>query len=121
DVCLFDVARSAMIPSARILRDSHPVGISFSPGGALLSIMSKEGILQVLDVTNPSEPALRLRKAIRGGIDVKFFKEDIVAAGTVAGLEFVRLDGRSEPLSVPDSTFWDASASLNQFTLATTH
>ena len=120
DLCLLDVLRGMQIPVASPLRDAHVVGISFSPDGALLAVMSQDATLRIFDVTDPTRPRPRLTKEIHGGVDVKFLDENIVAAGTEAGVEFVHLNGDSEPFSVPDSLNWDTRASEHKLALATT-
>jgi len=120
DLCLFDVLHNVRIPVAPMLQGAHVAGISFSPNGTLLALMSQEAVLKILDVTDLASPEIRLRKAITGGVDVAFLDDNTVAAGTNAGVEFVRMNGDSQPFSVPDSLHWDASASDHQLALATT-
>jgi serine/threonine protein kinase/WD40 repeat protein len=119
DVCIYDVLHGAQVPVAAILRRARPAGISFSPDGRLLAVMSQDAVLSILDVGDPSRPLLRLARPIKAGNDVKFLDDDTVAAGTLSGLEFVHMDGRSESFSVPDNTYWDARASDHLFTSAT--
>jgi WD40 repeat protein len=120
DLCLLDILHNARIPVAPMLRGAHVTGLSFSPDGTLLALMSQEAVLRIFDVTDPAQPLLRLVKAIDGGIDVKFLDENVVAAGTTAGVEFVRLNGDSEPFAVPDGSHWDARASEHKLAIATT-
>jgi WD40 repeat protein len=120
DLCLLDVLHGARIPVASLLRDAHIAGLSFSPDGALLAVMSREAVLRVLDVTDPARPSLRLTKPIRDGIDVGFLDENVIVAGTTAGVEFVRLNGDSERFSTPNSSNWGIQTREHELALATT-
>jgi WD40 repeat protein len=117
DLCLYDVARDTRIPPASVLKGAHPVGISFSRDGRRLAIMSKESELMVFEVADAARPALQLRRPIARGDDVKFFEDDIVAANTADGIEFVHLQGGSEAFPVADNSYWDASPDEHLFAI----
>ena len=108
DLCLFDVARVARIPSAPMLRGVSVIAISFSPDGTHLALMSQESAVRVLDVSDPARPALRLEKSVDGGVDVEFVRDDVVVVGTMAGIEFVRMNGDAEVFPLPGIAGWRA-------------
>jgi serine/threonine protein kinase/WD40 repeat protein len=120
DVCLFDVLHATRIPVASMLRGANAVGIAFSPDGTLLALMSQESALKMFDITDPTQPVLRLSKEIDRGVDVEFVGDDVVVAGSRTGIEFVRMTGDSERFSLPNLSRWDASASERRLALATT-
>jgi len=120
DLCLLDILHHVRIPVASMLRGAHLAGVSFSPNGTLLAVMSQEAVLRILDITDPTQPALRLLKSINGGTDVTFLDDNIVVAGTTAGVEFVYTNGSSEPFAVPDGSYWNANASEHKLAIATT-
>ena len=84
-------------------------------------MMSRDAVLTVLDIADPARPAVLLRRPIHHGTDVKFFEDDLIAAGTSEGVEFVHLEGSSEVIEVPGSSYWDASPDEHLFALATNH
>jgi WD40 repeat protein len=120
-LCLFDVLHAVSIPTASPLRNVDIMSVAFSPDGTLLGVMSHDAVLRVFDVTDPARPALRLTRAIAGGVDVEFIADDIVAAGAPTGIEFVRTNGASERYSLPDISRWAPSTSEHQLAVATTN
>ena len=120
DLCLFDVARAMPIPAAAMLRDANAIAIALSPDGTLLATMSRGSRLKVFDVTDPARPAVKVAKPIDGGVDVKFVGADVVVAGTMTGIEFVRLNGDSERHRFPDLSRWAMDRAAHRLALATT-
>jgi WD40 repeat protein len=119
DLCLFDVLHTARIPSAAALRGSNTSGLSFSPDGAFLALMSRDAVLRILDITDPAQPVVRLARATKGGVDVEFVGDNVVAVGSAAGVEFIRTDGASESFSFPGIAHWAAGTSDHELALAT--
>ena len=120
DLCLFDVLHATRIPVAAMLRGANVIGLSFSPDGTLLALLSQEASLRILDVTDPAHPALRLAKEIHGGIDVEFVADSVIATAIKAGIEFVRMNGDAEQFSLSDISRWGVSTSERKLALATT-
>jgi WD40 repeat protein len=118
DVCLFDVARAARIPVAPMLRGVSVIATSLSPDGTLLALMSQAAVLTILDVTDPAQPAVRLVKSVAGGVDVDFVGDKVVVVGSMAGIEFVRVNGDSEAFAVPGIAGWGAGDSRLALTTA---
>jgi WD40 repeat protein len=118
DLCLFDARHGVRIPVAALLRGASVIGISFSPAGTALAVMSQESV-RLLDVTDPAQPILKFTKVIEGGVNVKCVDDDVVAAANKAGIEFMRTSGSSESFSLPDISRWAASASEHALALAT--
>jgi WD40 repeat protein len=108
DVCLFDVSRAARIPVAPMLRGVSVIATSLSPDGTLLALLSQDAVLKILDVTDPAQPALRLVKSVDGALDADFVDDNVVVVGTMAGIEFVRMNGDSEVFPVPGISHWGA-------------
>jgi eukaryotic-like serine/threonine-protein kinase len=119
DLCIYDILNDSGVRSHPVFQGLHPLGISFSEDGQFLAVMSQDTTLRVIDVTTPSQPTLRLIKKIRGGSDAVFFSKDIVVAGTPNSIEFVHMNGISEPFSIPDNSFWDANFERREFAIAT--
>ncbi|MBC7978154.1 MAG: protein kinase [Myxococcales bacterium] len=118
DICLFDVARAAPLPTP-VLSNRAIRGIAFSPTGNLLVATTREGTLLVFEITNPGQPALRLTKEIPGGTAVSFIDEEVVAVATATGVELVRLTGDSQRFVTDSFSFWATSASEHKLVLAT--
>ncbi|TMQ09940.1 MAG: serine/threonine protein kinase, partial [Deltaproteobacteria bacterium] len=106
DLCIYDVGHQTPVSVAPIFRGVRPAGISFSPNGSLLALMSQDSVLRVVDVTIPHQPLLRLTKTIRGGADVVFFRNDVVVASSLTGIEFIYTDGTSQPFAVSNNSYW---------------
>src|SRR5262249_21929244 len=81
DLCLFDVAPDAAFGVAPVLRNASFGGVSFSPDGTLLAVISNESVVRILDVADPARPTLRLTRTIEGGLDVEFAGDDLVVVG----------------------------------------
>ena len=131
DVCFYDVARTASVATAPALRGVRAAALAFSPRGTLLAWMSRDSVVKVLDVTDPQSPSVLLTRPVTGGTDVMFLDDDIVAAHTLTGLEFIHIGhighigplgpsaAADEPFAVPGNSYWDANASAHQFATAT--
>jgi WD40 repeat protein len=119
DVCLFDALRVAAIPVAPTLRGANAAGISLSPNGTLLALISGDAILTIFDITDPARPVLRLREKTDHGIDVEFIADDAVAVAGLAGVELVRMERDPERFSVADLLAWAVGASEHELALAT--
>jgi WD40 repeat protein len=117
---LFDAIHKLPPSIISQLQSIHVGGMSFSPDGRLLAIMSKEAVLRVFDVTDPTQPIQRLAKPIAGGWDVNFLDSDVIVASKPTGLEFLHLNGEAESLSFPEGSYWDANWRTHQFAQATT-
>jgi WD40 repeat protein len=120
DLCLFDVLHAARIPVAPMLQGANAIGISFSPNGALIAVLSQEAVVRIFDITDPAQPSLQFVKTLHDAINVKFFADSVVAARTKTGIEFVRTDGQSEVLPLPGIACWTSGASEHKLALATT-
>jgi hypothetical protein len=119
DVCLFDALRVAPIPVASTLRGTNAAGMSLSPNGTLLALISGESVLTIFDVTDPARPVLRLRKETDRGVDVEFIADDAVAVASLTGIELVRMDRDPERFSLADLSRWAVRASEHELALAT--
>ena len=64
---------------------------------------------------------LQFRRSIPHGDDVKFFEDDILAANTADGVEFVHLQGGSEAFPLADNSYWDASPDEHLFAITDIH
>jgi WD40 repeat protein len=120
DLCFLDTARAARLPLAAMLRGVQVADLSFSPGGALLAVLSRDAILRVFNVSDPAAPTVRLTRPAAGSEWVKFIDDDVVATASHAGAMLIRLSGESEPFAYSDPSFWDASASDHQLVIGTT-
>jgi serine/threonine protein kinase/WD40 repeat protein len=118
DLCLFDLARGARTPLAPTLQGASVNGASFSPDGTLLAVLSKDGMLWILDVTDTARPTIRFTRMIAGSKDVTFIDDSSLALPVDGGLEFVRTTGESERLALADSARWAPSASDHELALA---
>ncbi|HEY6178204.1 MAG TPA: WD40 repeat domain-containing protein, partial [Kofleriaceae bacterium] len=121
DLCFYDAARDAPIPRADILRGTHPYSVSLSRDGNRLAVMTEQSELMVLDVVDPARPAVRFRKPIAHGADVRFFEDDIVAVNTIEAIEFVHLGGGSEVFPAPDNAYYDVSPDEHLFAITDMH
>jgi WD40 repeat protein len=119
DLCLFDL-RAARATGASILRNANVSGMSFSPDGRLLAILSNEVGLQILDVSDAARPALRFATAFQGGVDIEFASDRLVAAATTDGIDVIDLNGGSKRFSLPGISRWDVDVSEHELALATT-
>jgi WD40 repeat protein len=117
---LLDTQHEIRLNTPPHFNNANAVGISFSPNGTQLALMSNAAILTVFDISDPAQPRLRLSTSIQGGVDVLFIAEDVLAAGTQSGVAFVHANGTSEPLNVPNSSHWDANITERRLALATT-
>jgi WD40 repeat protein len=118
-LCFYDILRNSRFAVAPIFREAHPVGISFGRNGTALAMMSRDGVLRVIDVTTPDNPTIRLIKKVDNGSDLVFFRDDVVVAGSVKSIEFVHSDGNSESFGFPNTSYWDTDASKKRFAVAT--
>jgi WD40 repeat protein len=119
DVCLFDVARAAPIPVASALRGANASGMSFSPDGSLLGLISQASVLTIFDITDPVRPVLRLRKETDHGLDVEFVAGDAVVVGSGTGVAIVRMNRGEERFALPDLAAWAVNATEHAVALAT--
>jgi eukaryotic-like serine/threonine-protein kinase len=119
DICLFDTARASRTSSEPALREVTLSAMSFSPDGTLLAVMSQEGVLKVVDVTEPHRPAVRLERTFHGGVDVDFLGDDVLVAGTTAGVEVLHLGGSSERFPLTGVSRWDVTARERRLVLGT--
>ncbi len=120
DLCIWDILHGTRVPVSQEFHGSQLSGVTFSPSGSLLALISHPGVLRVFDVTAPAQPVERLHINTDNGEAVLFVDEDVVAVGTPDGVKFVRMSGNMQTLLVPDGSFWDASAGNHRMVLATT-
>jgi serine/threonine protein kinase/WD40 repeat protein len=121
DLCLWDVLHGTRIPISQEFHRLQPAGISFSPAGSEIALISPTGVLRVFDVTNPAQPVERLHINTDNGLSILFVDEDVIAVGTQDDhVKFVRMSGKTQALLVPDGSLWDASAAEHRMVLATT-
>ncbi len=119
DLCLFDALHATRIPIAPLLRGANAIGISFSPDGALLALLSQESALRILDIKDPAQPVLQLVKTIDDAINIKFFANSVVAARTKTGIELVRTDEKSELFPVQEFACWAPGTGDGKLALGT--
>jgi WD40 repeat protein len=119
DLCLFDFVHTTRTPLASVLQGASVNGASFSPDGTVLAVISQDGTLRLLDVTDPTRPAVRLVKAVAAPVDVAFVDESVLVVHIQAGLVFVRMNGDSEQFAPADVSRWNTSASEHQVAFAT--
>jgi WD40 repeat protein len=120
NICIRDIRQHSPTTIAPVLRDSHAVGLAFSPNGTRIATMSQDAVLNVFDIKDLKAPLALLTKAIPGGNDVKFLDEDVIVAGTRGRLFFVHTSGRSESIDAPDNSFWDADSNRRRFAVSDT-
>jgi eukaryotic-like serine/threonine-protein kinase len=118
DLCLYDIVHGTHTPLAATLQGASVNGASFSPDGNVLAVLSKDGTLRLVDVTDATRPTIRLTRTIPGSKDVTFIDDSVLALPVDGGLEFVRTTGESERLAIADSTRWATSASDHELVLA---
>jgi eukaryotic-like serine/threonine-protein kinase len=119
DLCLFDFGRATRTPLGAILQGASVNGASFSPDGTVLAVISKDGTLRLLDVKDPTHPAIKLTSAIDATTDVAFVDDAVLVVGTKDGLKFVRSSGESEQFPLADISRLTTSASEHQVAIAT--
>ena len=119
DLCLFDVAHDAAFGVAPVLRNTSFGGVSFSPDGALLAVISNDSVVRILDVADPARPTLRLTRTIEGGLDVEFAGDDLVVVGRRDAIEFMRIAGATERFAVSDVVRWAIDTARHEVALAT--
>src|SRR6185436_7382629 len=115
--CLFDIVRGTRTPLAATLQGASVNGASFSPDGNMLAVLSKDGTLRLLDVTDATRPTIRLARTIPGSMDVTFIDHGVLALAVDGGMEFVRTTGESERLALADINRWATSASNHELVL----
>ncbi len=120
DLCLFDVAHGAAFGVALVLRNASFEGVSFSPDGTLLAVISHEAVVRILDITDPARPALRLTQTIEGGLDVEFAGDDLLVVGRRDGIDFVRMDATTQHFALSDLVRWSIDTGRHEVALATT-
>jgi WD40 repeat protein len=119
DLCLFDFGRATRTPLGTILQGASINGASFSPDGTVLAVISKDGTLRLLDVRDPTHPAIKLTSAIDATTDVAFVDDSVLVVGTSGGLKFVRSSGDSEQFPLANIARLTTSASEHQVAIAT--
>ncbi|HEX8106930.1 MAG TPA: protein kinase [Kofleriaceae bacterium] len=119
DLCLFDVEHGAAFGVAPVLRNASFEGVSFSPDGMLLAVISHEAVLRILDITDPARPALRFTRTVEGGLDIEFAGDDMVVVGRHGGIDFVRMDGAIERFSLPAILRWEVDTRRHELALGT--
>jgi len=119
DLCMLDVLRAERIPVAAMLRETHVAALAFSPDGTRLAVMSQGAVLSIFNVTAPADPTRSLVKNIDGGVAVTFLDDNVVVVATRSSIEFVDMNGGSQPFSIPDFSYWDARAREHKLAFAT--
>jgi serine/threonine protein kinase/WD40 repeat protein len=119
DLCLYDFGHATRTPLEAVLQGASVNGASFSPDGTVLAVLSKDGTLRLLDVSDPTRPAIKLTQANDATTDVAFVDDTVLVVGTKAGLKFVGSSGDSEQLPLVGIARLTTSASDHQVAIAT--
>ena len=120
DLCLFDVSRAAIIPIGDVWRDARVTGVAFSPAETNLAVVSRDGAVEIFDMTRPAAPMRRLVKQVEHARSVQFLDEATVVVEIVdAGFSLLHVDGQTERLSFAGVATWTVDAAQRRLALAT--
>jgi WD40 repeat protein len=121
DVCIWDVIHGVRVPIAAEFRNWQLAGISFSPDGSKLAMLSAAGIVCVFDLSEPGQPITLMHINRAKGVSVLFVDNDIIAVGLLDSLsiELIHLTGEAQILAIHDQFIWGASSRDHRVVLAT--
>ena len=123
DVCLWDVFRGSRIPLASAFREWQLAGLSFSPDGSKLALLSHSGLVRILDVSAPEQPTELLQLHRAHGIGILFVDNDTIAVGLEDSLaiELIRMNGETQTLTIHSRFVWEAIPNEHRIVLGTEH
>ena len=121
DVCLWDVFHGSRIPLAPAFREWQLAGLSFSPDGSKLALLSYSGHVRILDVSAPQQPIELLQLHRAQGVGVLFVDNDTVAVGLQQSLaiELIRMNGETQTLVIHGNFVWETIPNEHRIVLGT--
>jgi WD40 repeat protein len=123
DVCLWDVFHGMRIALAPAFRDWQLAGLSFSPDGSKLALLSYSGLLRILEISAPEQPIQLLQLHRAQGVGILFVDNDTVAVGLQDSLaiELIRMNGETQTLTIHSNFVWEAIPNEHRIVLGTEH
>jgi serine/threonine protein kinase len=121
DVCMWDALHGVGIPLSPAFRGWQLAGITFSPNGSKLALLSYSGLIRVFEVSVPVQPVQLLQVSRDQGVGILFVDDDTLAIGLSdrLALELIRMNGETQTLTIHDNFLWEASPTDHRIVLAT--
>ena len=107
DVCLFDALRASRASPTPALRDVKVAAVALSRDGTLLAVVSRDAVLTIVDVADPSRPVVRYTRHDHPALAVTFVDDRSVALEAATGIVLVPFAGEPEGFSARELSTWD--------------